>query len=347
MYKVVTIIGARPQFIKSAAVSKAFLERQDIEEILVHTGQHYDKDMSDIFFNELNIPEPKYNLGINQGTHGEMTGKMLESIEKVLVKESPNMVIIYGDTDSTLAGALAAAKLMIPIAHVEAGLRSYNRNMPEEINRVLSDHVSNLLLCPTNAAVKNLEKEGVANGVHQVGDVMYDVALLMKKLAPSKSNILESIAVSRKQYAVATIHRQENTSSIDTLAKILDYLRTQKHQIIFPLHPRTRKVIETHNLNLDGLTVINPLGYLDMSVLLANAQSIYTDSGGVQKEAYFYRVPCVTIRSETEWVETIDSGWNRLWVDDEYLPRKDISEYGSGDAANAIVNILAEHMNIH
>jgi UDP-GlcNAc3NAcA epimerase len=301
--KIATIIGARPQFIKSATVSRAFREyHRDVHEVLIHTGQHYDANMSKVFFDELDIPNPIYNLGIGGGTHGQNTGRMIEQIEAVLIEEKPDWVLVYGDTDSTLAGVLAAVKLHIPVAHVEAGLRSFNRRMPEEINRILTDHAADLLFTPTDTATSNLMNEGVAgNHVKQVGDVMYDAALYYSERAKSHSNILADLKLQPKSYILATIHRAENTDDAQRMENILEGFANSSRIIVMPLHPRTAQRIEDFGLELPSSIIsIDPVGYLDMVMLEMNAQLIATDSGGVQKEAYFHQVPCVTIRDETE-----------------------------------------------
>lgn len=338
------ILGARPQFIKAAAVSRALSGHTGLVEVVVHTGQHFDPDMSDVFFRQLGMREPAYNLGIHGGGHGAMTGRMLEALEPVLEAESPDLVLIYGDTNSTLAGALAAAKLHLPVAHVEAGLRSFNRTMPEELNRVLTDHVSSVLYCPTNQAMENLAREGISADVQAVGDVMYDSTLYAADMAQAQSRILERLGLADGAFSVATVHRSENTDDTSALSRIVDYLRgrARRETIVLPLHPRTRLAVERAKLSLDGLTVAGPCSYLDMHRLLQGATTVYTDSGGLQKEAYFHRTPCVTLRSETEWVETIDNGWNRLWCGPDYRPRRDISEYGDGNAAVKIAKHL-EH----
>jgi UDP-GlcNAc3NAcA epimerase len=341
---VLTIVGARPQFIKAAPVSHALAQTGMIREVLVHTGQHFDPSMSDVFFEELDIPRPTYNLEVNSLGHGAMTGRMLEKLEGVILAEQPDRVLIYGDTNSTLAGALAAAKLHVPVAHVEAGLRSFNRRMPEEINRVVADHVSTLLFCPTKTAVDNLNAEGITRGVHLVGDVMYDVTLIAVKRAQERSGILQRLGVAAKTYAVATIHRAENTDDPERFARVLDWLGREGRtsQIIMPVHPRTRKLIIGNGVELAGVRLIEPLGYLDMSLLLHNATAVFTDSGGLQKEAYFHRVPCVTLREETEWVETIEAGWNRLWTTPDYKLRCEISDYGTGKSSEKIAELMRE-----
>lgn len=350
--KIVTIVGARPQFVKAAAVSHILKENPHVDEVLIHTGQHFDPNMSQIFFDELGIDEPRYNLGISGGTHGEMTGRMLSAIEAVLITERPDWTLIYGDTNSTLAAAIAASKMHVPVAHVEAGLRSFNMKMPEEINRILSDRVSSLLLCPTETAVRNLENEGITAGVSNVGDVMYDAALHFGGLAERDGHV---IAINRDldpgSFALATCHRAENTDDPIRLEQILQALShiSRDRQVVLPLHPRTRSRI--HNLSLgrylESLKVLDPVPYLEMLWLEKNANLILTDSGGVQKEAFFFKVPCVTMRDETEWVETIDAGWNILAgvqsdsivqaVEDHKTNAKlEISPYGKGRAAELI-----------
>lgn len=352
--KISTIVGARPQFIKAAVVSRAFRERRpDISEILVHTGQHFDADMSEVFFEELEIPRPDYHLGIGGGTHGRNTGRMIEAIEGVLLDERPDWVLVYGDTDSTLAGALAAVKLHIPVAHVEAGLRSFNRRMPEEINRVLTDHASDLLFAPTQRAVENLKAEGIShNKIKHVGDVMYDAALFYADRAEACSRILQTLGLQRKGYILATVHREENTDDPKRLAAIIRGLSAADASVIFPLHPRTRKRLQEYGLSLEiPLYPIDPVGYMDMVMLEKYATLIATDSGGVQKEAYFHGVPCVTLRDETEWVELVEQGFNCLvGSDPEKIamavranpdqPDRHLSLYGDGHAAEKILSHL-------
>ena len=343
---VFTVIGARPQFIKAAPVSRA-LAQAGLKETLVHTGQHFDAMMSDVFFDELGIPAPTYNLEVNSLGHGAMTGRMLEKIEAALIETRPDMVMIYGDTNSTIAGALAAAKLHIPVAHVEAGLRSFNRRMPEEVNRVLTDHVSALLLCPTQTAVDNLAREGITQGVHAVGDVMYDTTIDAVARARGRSKILDRLALTPRTYAVATLHRAENTDDSARFEQVLAFLeaRAKDTPFVMPAHPRTAKLMAATGRSPAGVTLIDPLGYLDMAWLLHNASAAFTDSGGLQKEAYFHRVPCVTLRDETEWVETLEAGWNRLWTQDAFAsPRRDIPDYGTGDASVRIATILRDHL---
>ena len=360
--KIATIIGARPQFIKAAMVNRA-VQKHNIEskspavtEIIVHTGQHYDDNMSAAFFRELKIPNPALNLGIGSGLHGQQTGQMLIRIEEVLLSEKPDWVLVYGDTNSTLAGALAAAKLKVPIAHVEAGLRSFNREMPEEYNRVLTDHCSDLLFCPTRTAVQNLKHEGITKGVYLVGDVMCDSVLHNLKLAEKNSRILEKLDLKPKDYVLATIHRAENTDEPKKLKSIfcaLDNIAKNGLHVIVPLHPRTHKKLnnsETYQLN--DLVLIDPVSYLDMLLLEKQAKVILTDSGGVQKEAYWLEVPCVTLRNETEWVETVEIGWNYLAGTDKQSILKAFNTasnsvlgtppklFGDGNASNLILHHL-------
>lgn len=340
--KVLTVIGARPQFIKAAPVSRA-LKSAGLDERIIHTGQHFDAGMSDVFFDELHIPKPSHHLGVSGGGHGDMTGRMMQALEPVFVQEKPDWALVYGDTNSTLAGALVAAKLHIPVAHVEAGLRSFNRRMPEEVNRILTDHVSALLLCPTQIAIDNLRNEGVTEGVHHVGDVMYDAVIESREFSKARPDILASLGIREGRYALATLHRAENTDRRDRLEAVLDFLRQRSAAgltVLLPIHPRTRQKIAEFGLSTAGITVCDPVGYLDMARLLSACVEVLTDSGGVQKEAYFHRKPCVTLRDETEWVETITHGWNRLWTTDGYAVRKDIAEYGDGHSAAIIAKLL-------
>jgi UDP-N-acetylglucosamine 2-epimerase (non-hydrolysing) len=311
--KIVSIVGARPQFIKCAPVSREL--RKYHHDILIHTGQHYDPDMSDIFFSELDIPKPDYNLGVGSGLHGEQTGKMLIEIEKVLEKEHPDLVLVYGDTNSTLAGALAAAKLHIPVAHVEAGLRSFDRTMPEEINRVLTDHISDLLFCPTQTAVDNLRNEGIIQGVHLVGDVMVDALEFNKEIAEERSHITERLDITPKQYLVLTVHRPSNTGIRQHMENIIGAVGEAGMPVVFSAHPRTKKCLQEYGMWQrlpTNIIITEPLGYLDMLKLMRHAYKILTDSGGIQKEAYILGVPCITLRENTEWVETVQDGWNVL-----------------------------------
>lgn len=360
--KILTIIGARPQFVKAATVSRVIETMDDVEEIIVHTGQHYDDNMSKVFFDELNIPKPHYNLSIGSFSHGAQTGRMLEKIEEVLEEEKPDWVLIYGDTNSTLAGALAAVKLHIPVAHVEAGLRSFNRQMPEEINRIVADSVSTLLFAPTDQAIKNLKNEGVADEkISLSGDVMLDASMYYSKQMEGKNDVLETLGLASGQYALATVHRAENTDSLTALKNICSGLKklSEDMPVVLPLHPRTRAVIDKEGMlqALDGIILTDPATYLDMVVLERSAKLIVTDSGGVQKEAYFFGVPCITLRSETEWVELVASGWNVLLNPHEQdlvevLPsaakretpsNADSNIYGNGHAAENIVKSILEY----
>lgn len=359
--KLITIIGARPQFIKAAPFSEVF--RKENEEILVHTGQHYDSNMSDVFFKELGIPKPDYNLGVGSGSHGQQTGRMLEKIEEIIIKEKPDGMLVYGDTNSTLAGALAASKLHIPVYHVEAGLRSYNKLMPEEQNRVLTDHISDFLLCPTQTAINNLEKEGITSGVINTGDIMYDAVLrnidISKKryadgawLTEIREANNEIPELKEKEYYLATIHRAENTDDSEKLKKIFTAFEKLNKPVFLPLHPRTRKLIEELDITLQNVIIVKPLGYLLMLYLTANAYMVVTDSGGLQKEAYFLRTACTTLRDQTEWVETLQNGWNELSpIDVDTILRTVTRElnclqhpqpllFGDGQAAKQICQVI-------
>ena len=351
--KILTVVGARPQFIKAAPVSTA-LQDTGIEETLLHTGQHYDHGLSDVFFEEMQIFPPHLNLGIGSGPHGWQTGQMIAGIEAQIMKDRPGWGLGYGDTNSTLAGALAASKQNVALAHIEAGLRSYNRDMPEEINRVLTDHCADLLFCPTLTAVENLKQENIFRGVHHVGDVMYDAALqFVKKANPIQ--VMEKHGLKRGEYLLVTLHRPYNTDDADRLRRLIATLSQVDARVFFPLHPRTKQRIADFNIKLPDpnesrLIFSEPVGYLDMLVIESNARMIITDSGGVQKEAYFFGIPCITIRPETEWVETLEDGWNRLvWPDPEELLQlvgKDyelpppLPHYGDGHAAEKIGRIL-------
>jgi UDP-GlcNAc3NAcA epimerase len=361
----VTVVGARPQFIKAAAFSRVIAQMRlesgpAIDEVIVHTGQHYDPNMSAVFFQELDIPEPGYHLGVGSGLHGEQTGRMLQEIEKVLVKEKPDALLVYGDTNSTLAGALAAAKLHIPVAHVEAGLRSFNRRMPEEVNRVLADHVSQLLFCPTGQSVENLRREGIERGVHQVGDIMYDSMLHYRARVEKSPQALASLGLSSKGFLLATVHRAENTDRAENLGEIFGAFAEMqsRYPVVVALHPRTRKFLEAHGIAVaSGVRLLEPLSYLAMIELEAHACAILTDSGGVQKEAFFVGTPCITLREETEWVETVACGANRICgasrerilaafaaLEAGGAPgaRFDGAPYGEGDAAERIARCLLE-----
>jgi UDP-GlcNAc3NAcA epimerase len=375
-----SIVGARPQFVKAAMITEA-IDRYNglvppnrrLVHTLVHTGQHYDANMSECFFKELELPQPKYNLGVGSGTHAEQTAAMLELLEYVLTRERPDATVVYGDTNSTLAGTLAAVKLQIPVAHVEAGLRSFNRQMPEEINRVLTDHVSSLLFCPTGTAVDNLRREGIQDGVFLTGDVMLDAVLQWRAKLNGRPNVLDKIGVDWGSFVLLTIHRSENTDSLERLSGILKSALHLPYPVVFPIHPRTRARMQTGAAaealwraihGSETFKVIEPVSYLDMLTLEGNARIIVTDSGGVQKEAYFLGVPCLTVRNETEWVETLRDGWNtlvppddggallaaviRMWETSGWNIRKGStrSAFGQGQAADQIVQTLADAASI-
>lgn len=361
MPHILTIIGARPQFIKAAALSRRIAETGGLYEKLVHTGQHFDANMSDVFFDELDIPRPAHHLGIAGGGHGAMTGRMLTALEELLIAERPDMVMVYGDTNSTLAGALAAAKLHIPVAHVEAGLRSFNKRMPEEINRILTDQCSDLLFTPTAAATGNLLNEGVPRSrIVECGDVMFDAALHFAAQAEASGAGAAHYGLAPGEYVLATVHRQENTDDPERLAAILNGLNmvAAAMPVVLPLHPRTRARIATMGLGdlLSTLQVLDPVGYLDMVGLEKDACVIATDSGGVQKEAFFHGVPCITLRDETEWVELVEAGWNRLVPPVEAVAirkailnaqgtkGKTVTPYGSGDASGVIMKALTDFL---
>lgn len=337
---IITIVGARPQFIKAAAVSRAItaFNRTDppvrLNERIVHTGQHYDDNMSKVFFDQLHIPRPAVNLQVGSGPHGQQTGAMLEGIEEILLSERPDWLLIYGDTNSTLAGALAAAKLHIPVAHVEAGLRSYNRRMPEEINRIVADRLSTLLLCPTGAASANLAAEGVTDGIHIVGDVMYDSVLFNRRLARKSVGITSELKLQPQSYYLATIHRAENTDDPARLAGILKAFRRLETPIILPMHPRTRKTLGSADKEIaQNVRIIEPVAYLEMLMLEENARIILTDSGGVQKEAYWFATPCITLRDETEWIELVKAGCNRIVGAETDAIIAAVNEFESNNAA--------------
>jgi UDP-N-acetylglucosamine 2-epimerase len=349
---IVTVFGARPQFIKSAPVSRA-LGQAGYREFLVHTGQHYDDHMSASFFRELKLREPDVNLGIGSSSHGIQTGQMLIGLEKVIRDKNPDWVLVYGDTNSTLAGALAAAKLHIPVAHVEAGLRSFNKKMPEEINRILTDHMSDLLFCPTQNATRNLELERITKGVHLVGDVMYDSVLFNTRLAEKQTAIMDKLNLTSKSYALATVHRPANTDNPNKLKNILrafQEITDSGLPVILPLHPRTAKIMKKQDVASKSVRLLDAVPYLDMLLLEKNASVILTDSGGVQKEAYWFNVPCITMREETEWVETLEAGCNALVgsdprqivkaVEDAEMPNIPKDAYGDGHAAEHIVSLL-------
>lgn len=355
--KIITIVGARPQFVKAAAVSRA-LAKTGIEEKIVHTGQHFDDNMSKVFFDEMEIPQPHFNLNIHSLTHGAMTGRMMEAIEKILMDEQPDYLMVYGDTNSTLAGALAAQKLHIPVAHVEAGLRSFNMNMPEETNRILTDRISSLLFCPTDNALENLKKEGFADFNCQLvrsGDVMQDAALFYEKKSTEQSTILASLQLKQQPFILCTIHRQENTDDLSRLHQITHALNelSTSYQIVLPMHPRTRNILAKQNMKLN-FQPIDPVGYFDMIQLIKNSAFVMTDSGGLQKEAFFFKKQCITLRDETEWVELVNHGFNTLAGADAQLileaakaiPTKNadfsINLYGNGKASEQIAEVLVK-----
>ena len=359
--KIVTIVGARPQFVKAAAMSREFNKYINIKEVILHTGQHFDKNMSDVFFDEMQIPHPKYNLNINSLSHGAMTGRMIEKIEEILLIEKPDYLLVYGDTNSTLAGALAAKKMNISVIHIEAGLRSFDMNMPEEINRILTDRISNILFCPTETAVRNLENEGFNNyscQVVKVGDVMQDAALFYEKKALENSDILTSNNLKGNDYYLCTIHREENTNNLENLNNIVDGLNhlSDNFKILVPVHPRTKKILETFNLN-NNVKIIPPVGYFDMINLIKNSRLVITDSGGLQKEAYFFNKFCVTTRNQTEWIELVENGYNmvvganskKLIHSVKFFESmqfdKSIELYGGGNASNNIVKKIIKHFD--
>jgi UDP-N-acetylglucosamine 2-epimerase len=372
MITIATIVGARPQFIKAAAISRAIAQHNKfknnglppINEIIFHTGQHYDYELSAVFFKELGLPDPAYHLSVGSGNHGFQTGKIMEKLEGPLMKLKPDLVLVYGDTNSTLAGALTAAKLNIPVAHVEAGLRSFNRDMAEEINRVLTDHISSWLFCPSELAVKNLAKEGIHNGVSMVGDVMYDVCLWHLQRVDKHHNILLELGMRPGNYALATIHRAENTDDYNRLLSIFSILErvvSKGTPVVLPLHPRTKRMLNFFSINYQKIKVISPVSYEEMLILEKHAKVILTDSGGIQKEAYWLGIPCITLRNETEWIETVKNGWNiivglnsDLIIDViRKLPtnKKRPQLYGNGDSAkkiiNKIVGLLADKQKSH
>jgi UDP-N-acetylglucosamine 2-epimerase len=372
---VLSIVGARPQFVKAAMVVEAVRAHnrshkhgRHLHHTLVHTGQHYDHNLSDVFFEQMPLPKPKYNLGVGSATHGKQTGQLLVGIEQVLLQEQPDVVMVYGDTNSTLAGALAASKLGVKVAHVEAGLRSFNRAMPEEINRVLTDHVSDFLYCPTTTAVKHLAEEGITRGVHLSGDVMLDAVLNYQQVADKRSRILNTLGLSEGNYILFTVHRAENTDSEANLVSIFELLAKTPYPMVFPVHPRTRtrtmqvaalQALLTTVSHSANVLMIDPVSYLDMLALESHARVVMTDSGGVQKEAYFLGVPCLTLRNETEWVETLEGGWNRLvdvnsgkafplidslWNKNGAHPSssRTLSSFGAGQAAEVLIRQLVE-----
>lgn len=353
--KILTILGARPQFIKAGSISRELANYNELTEVIVHTGQHYDSNMSDIFFEEMKIPKPDYFLGVGGKSHGAMTGQMIEKIEEVALKEKPDWILVYGDTNSTLAGAIVASKLHIKLAHVEAGLRSFNMNMPEEINRILTDRISNILFCPTETAIENLEKEGFENfncKIVKSGDVMQDGAMFYKNLA-----VKPSVEI-KNDFILCTIHRAENTDDeirLKSIFEALDEIAKEK-QVILPLHPRTKKILENLKLDINNLTIIDPVGYLEMVWLIDNCNFVMTDSGGLQKEAYFFEKQCITLRDETEWIELVECGVNTLVGADKekileayknhtYFNKKELklNLYGVGKASNYIIKELVDY----
>jgi len=354
--KIVSIVGARPQFIKAVLVSREL--RKGHEEVLVHTGQHYDIELSKIFFDELGIPKPNYNLEVGSGTHAGQTGKMMISIEDTLVAEKPDLVLVYGDTNSTLAGALAAVKLHIPVAHVEAGPRLFDKSIPEEINRVLTDHVSSFLFAPTQTTVDNLRREGISNGVYLTGDVMLDSFLQFSEIANRSSKVLHELGLGKGEYLLATVHRARNTEVEENLKNIVTAFCGIDEKIVFPVHPRTVKYLRQYRLysqlkNASNMILISPVGYLDSIVLTRSARKVLTDSGGLQKEAYFSRVPCITLYEATGWPETVEDGWNTLVTSStekiieairHFEPRgKQRKVFGDGKATEKIVEIIDGH----
>jgi UDP-N-acetylglucosamine 2-epimerase (non-hydrolysing) len=350
--KILHVIGNRPQFIKLGPVLKASERYKEINNVCLHTGQHYDYNLSKLFFDELKIQEPDYNLGVGSGTQGYQTGEMIKRIEEVLIKEEPDLVLVYGDTNSTLAGALAAVKLHIKIGHVEAGLRSYDKSMPEEINRVLTDHCSDLLFCPTKTSIANLNNEGLIKSVYLTGDVMVDTLLYNRGIA-EKSNIIEELGLKNKDYFVITVHRASNTNNEENLKNMMEAFCEIDEKIVFPIHPRTEKFLRQYGLYEKLKTHVNlikPLGYLDFLKLISHSKKILTDSGGIQKEAYILKVPCITLRETTEWIETVEDGWNVLVGTnkkkiikrmDEFEPNNEQrGVFGCGDASERIITIL-------
>lgn len=347
--KVVSIIGARPQFIKAAVVSKELIKKPEIEDVLVHTGQHYDENMSKVFFDELEIPKPIYNLEVGSGTHAKQTGEMLIKIEEVLLSEKPDWVLVYGDTNSTIAGALAATKLHIKIAHVEAGLRSFNRFMPEEINRITTDRISDLLLVPSQNAMQLLKNEGLSDSSKFVGDVMFDSILFYQNMAEEKYSLSELVAV--KEFHLATVHRAENTDDKERLQNIFSAFSELNFPVILPLHPRTKTKLKEIKYS-NNVKIIDPVSYLEIILLLKNSKKVFTDSGGLQKEAYFLNKPCITLRDETEWIETLNGNWNFIvGTSKEKIINKSLvdvfgeqrSYYGDGKAGEKIVNALMNY----
>jgi UDP-GlcNAc3NAcA epimerase len=359
MIKIVTVIGARPQFIKAAALSRQINLSSEIQEIIIHTGQHFDANMSDVFFEEMNIPKPNYNLNINSNSHGAMTGQMLEKIESILLDEKPDFVLVYGDTNSTIAGALAAKKLHIKVIHVEAGLRSFNMQMPEEINRILTDRISDILFCPTDTAIQNLKNEGYDNidcDIQLSGDIMQDTALYYKGISDNKSSIIKNLGLESGKFLLATLHRAENTDNSENLMQIIDAFNilSKEIKVVLPLHPRSTKKLKELNIKLE-FDIIEPVGYFDVLQLISNSRIVLTDSGGLQKEAYFFNKFCVTLREQTEWTELVDNGYNFLVGSSTQRILEQFSDlrervfvkkeelYGGGNTAINICNHLVKH----
>ena len=337
--KILSIVGARPQFVK-AAVFRKYCDENGIEEILFHTGQHYDPEMSTKIFDDLDVRKPDISYNLTSRSHGGMTGEILEHVEKAIIDIKPDFVNVYGDTNSTLAGAIAASKLHVPVIHIEAGLRSFNKKMPEEINRILTDHVSDFLFCPTTDAVKNLKAENIIDGVYHVGDIMYDAV----KIFADKFFLPEHIKIQKgKKLAVMTVHRADTTSNQKLLQEVMDFCNShsEEYQVVFPVHPNTRNKMNEFSIHTGEITLSAPLSYLEMQGLLKEADLILTDSGGLQKEAYFHRCDCITLRDETEWTETVEAGWNTLWKQKRNnRPRLEIEEYGDGQTAGKMISRL-------
>ncbi|MEO0095778.1 MAG: UDP-N-acetylglucosamine 2-epimerase (non-hydrolyzing) [candidate division WOR-3 bacterium] len=362
--KIAHIVGTRPEFIQVSPLIRAIKSynkrqnKKNVISLLINTGQHYDYLMSEVFFKELNLPEPDYHLGVGSGTHAYQTGEILKRLENVLIKEKPQLVIVYGDTNSTLAGALSAVKLHLKVAHIEAGVRSYNRIMPEEINRVITDQICDIHFCPSRTAIKNLRHEGIVNGVFFVGDIMYDsIKFGLKKI--KSETILKNLSIKPKEYAVATIHRAENTENaarLKSIVQALEHIASNVIAIVFPIHPRTKKKIQALDLNIKNLRIIEPVSYINMLCLQKNAKMIFTDSGGMQKESFYLKTPCITLREETEWIETVELGWNILggWRKENilsalsklnYLKRTNINVYGNGNTAEKILKIVVNEVD--
>lgn len=349
--RVLSVLGARPQFVKAALLSAEFA-RRGIDEIIVHTGQHYDPGMSDVFFEQLRIPAPRHHLGVGSGKHGEQTGEMLKRLEPIVEEERPDWLLVYGDTNSTLAGALTGAKMHVPVAHVEAGLRSFNRAMPEEINRIVADHVGDLLLVPNAQAAQQLASEGITRGVRVVGDLMVDLAMRAAASVPAQPPVLENLRLHPRSYGVATIHRASNTDDPQTFLRLIEGLRAVAMPVVFPVHPRTRALAQRFGVGKnDNIIRIDPLPYLEMIALVSHAAAVFTDSGGLQKEAFVLKTLCVTLREETEWIETLEDGWNVLAGSDPSkiaaasrrpVPMRQGQPYGDGHAAGNIADALLE-----